>query len=340
MQSRYVIPTRYRVWMSALTPSETPRFFTTLDCKSSYWKIPVRPEDREKTTFTSHEGLYWFLRMPFGLRNAPATFQRFVDITLSGLTWKSCLVYLDDIIVFSKTPAEHMAHVDAVLLRLYRSGLTLNLKKCHLLKDTVDYLGHVIRPGQHSVAEKNTVALIDMTQPTTQTELRSFLGLCNVYRRFVKGFAKIAVPRNILLRKGETPQLSPLSPEQVFAFDTLRASLLHPPVLALPRIEGAFNLDTDASDHQLGCCILQEQPDGTQKPIGYWSRGLTSAEKYYSTTEKECLEIVWATLHLRPYLEGQKFIIGTDHRSLRWVLNLSDAQGRLARWRLRLLEFD
>jgi RNase H-like domain found in reverse transcriptase len=131
-----------------------------------------------------------------------------------------------------------------------------------------------------------------MTHPTTQTELRSFLGLCNVYRRFIKGFAKIAAPLNILLRKGETSQLSPLSPEQVFAFDTLRASLLHPPILALPRIEGAFTLDTDASDNQLGCCLLQEQPDGTQKPIGYWSRGLTSYEKNYSTTEKECPAIV------------------------------------------------
>jgi hypothetical protein len=101
------------------------KIFTTLDCNSGYWQIPVRPEDREKTTVTSHEGLYWFLRIPFGLRNAPATFQRFVDIILSGITWKSCLVYLDDIIVFSKTPAEHMAHLDSVLHRLYRAGLAL-----------------------------------------------------------------------------------------------------------------------------------------------------------------------------------------------------------------------
>jgi hypothetical protein len=121
--------------------------FTTLYRNSGYWQIPVRPEDREKTTFTSHEGLYWFLRMPFGLRNAPATFQRFVNITLSGLTWKNCLVYLDDIIVFSKTPAENMAHLDAVLHRPYRAGLAHNLNKCHFFKKTVDYLGHVIRPG-------------------------------------------------------------------------------------------------------------------------------------------------------------------------------------------------
>jgi RNase H-like domain found in reverse transcriptase/Reverse transcriptase (RNA-dependent DNA polymerase) len=313
------------------------KIFTTLDFNSGYWQIPVSPEDREKITFTSHEGLYWFLRMPFGLRNAPATFQRFVDITLSGLTWKTCLVYLDDIIVFYKAPAEHMAHLYAVLHRLYRAWLTLNLNKCHFFKETVDYLGHVIRPGQLSVAEKNTATLKNSKHPTTQTKLRSFLDLCNVYRRFVRGFAKIAAPLNLLLRKLETPQPGHLSSEQVTTFDTLRDALLNPPILALPRIEGAFTLDTDASDHQLGCCLLQSQPDVSQRPVGYWSRGLTSAEKNYSITEKECLAIVWAILHLRPYLEQQNFTIRTDHHSLRWVLNLSDAQGRLELWRLRLL---
>jgi hypothetical protein len=261
----------------------------------------------------------------------PATFQRFLAIILSGLTWKTCLVYLDYIIVFSETPAEHMAHLDVVLHRLYRAGLTLNLKKCHFFKETVDYVGHVIRPGQLSVAEKNTETLKNAQHQTTQTDLRSFSGICNVYRRFVRGFAKIAEPLNLLLRKGETPQLGPLSSKQVTAFDTLRDALLNPPILALPRIEGAFTLDTDASDHQLGCCLLQSQPDGSQRPVGYWSRGLTSAEKNYSTTEKECLAIVWAILHLRPYLKQQKFTIRTDHHSLRWVLDLSDAQGRLAR---------
>jgi hypothetical protein len=187
---------------------------------------------------------------------------------------------------------------------------------------------------------ENTATLNNTKHPTTQTERRSFLGLCNVYRRFVRGFAKIAAPLNLLPRKREPPQLGPLSSEQVTAFDTLRDALLNPLILALPRIEGAFTLDTDASDHQLGGCLLQSQPDRSQRPVGYWSRGLTSAEKNYSTTEKECLAIVWAILHLRPYLEQQKFIIRTDHHSLRWVLNLSDAQGRLVRWRRRLLEFD
>jgi RNase H-like domain found in reverse transcriptase len=164
--------------------------------------------------------------------------------------------------------------------------------------------------------------------------------LFNVYRRFVSGFAKVAGPLNHLLKKGEGPKLGTLTKEQFLAFETLRDKLLQPPILALPRREGRYILDTDASDGQIGCCLNQEHPDGLRHPNGYWSRFLNPAERNYSTTEKECLAIVWAILTLRPFLEGQRFLIRTDHHSLRWVLNLADAQGRLARWHLRLLEFD
>jgi Reverse transcriptase (RNA-dependent DNA polymerase) len=142
-----------------------------LYCNAGYRQIPVAKEDIPKTTFTSHEGVFWFLRMPFGLRNAPATFQRFVDITLSGLTWKVCLVYLDDIIVFSRDTAEHMEYLDAALHRLYSAGLSLNLKKRKFFQESVDYLGHFIRPGKLAVAEKNTKALKPARPPTTKSEL-------------------------------------------------------------------------------------------------------------------------------------------------------------------------
>jgi transposase InsO family protein len=330
------------------------KVFSTLDCNCGYWQIPVDSADQDKTTFTSHEGLFRFKRMPFGLMNAPATFQRVVDMTLSGLNWKICLVYLDDIIVFSPSYEEHIRDLDIVLGRLYGAGLSLKLKKCFFFKETVNYLGHVIQPGKLAVATKNTEALKHAKAPTTLTELRSFLGLCNVYRRFVPSFARIAAPLNALLRKGESRSEFAFTELQHEAFDSLREKLLHPPILALPRAAGQFVLDTDASQEQIGCCLFQQNPvdveDGkdirptgkelVRRPIGYWSRSLTSAERNYSTTEKECLAIVWAILQLRPYLEGKRFIVRTDHNSLRWVLNLSDAQGRLARWRLRLLEFD
>jgi Reverse transcriptase (RNA-dependent DNA polymerase) len=163
--------------------------------------------------------------MPFGLKNAPDTFQRFVDITITGLTWKVCLVYLDDIIVHSKIQKEHTMHLDAVLHRLYRAGLSLNLNKCHFFRNEVSYLVHVIGPGTLAIAEKNTRALRTAKPPSTQTELRSFLGLCNIYRRFVNGFAKITAPLNSLWRKGESPKLGALNEDQVLDFDTLKQCL-------------------------------------------------------------------------------------------------------------------
>jgi RNase H-like domain found in reverse transcriptase len=143
---------------------------------------------------------------------------------------------------------------------------------------------------------------------------------------------------NSLLCKGMPPQLGPISPEGVRTFNALRDRLLSPPILALPRAEGPMWLDTDASEGQIGCCLLKLQPDGKPLPLGYWSRTLNSAEKNYFATEKECLAIVWSVTHLHPYREGIRFTVRTDHHALRWVMNLSDAQGRLARWRLRLAE--
>jgi RNase H-like domain found in reverse transcriptase/Reverse transcriptase (RNA-dependent DNA polymerase) len=253
--------------------------------------------------------------------------------------WKTCLVYLDDVIVFSGSRSAHLARVAEVLTLLGNAGLSLKLKKCRFFSETVDYLGHVIRPGRLVVAEKNTIALKTAPLPRTQTELRSFLGLCNVYRRFVPRFSTIATPLNVMLCKGMPPQLGPLPPAAFAAFTKLRDRLLSPPVLSLPRTEVRLCLDTNASDGQLGCFLLQDQPDGKQLPLGFWSRTLNSAERNYSTTEKECLAIVWAVTHLRPYLEGTEFTVRTDHHALRWVMNISDAQGRFPRWLLRLAEF-
>jgi hypothetical protein len=150
------------------------------------------------------------------------------------------LVYFDDIIVYSKNQEVHLLHLDAVLNRLYRAGFSLNMKKCCFFRNEASYLGHVIGPGTLSVAEKNTSALRTAKNPATQTEFRSFLGLCNVYRCFVKGFAKISAPLNSLLRKEEYPQLCVLTEDQLLAFEKLKQCLLSPPVLALPQANGQF----------------------------------------------------------------------------------------------------
>ena len=316
------------------------KYFTTLDCNSGFWQIPIAEEDRYKSAFTCHAGKYQWKRMPFGLCNAPATYQRSIDILLSGFKWKSCLVYLDDIIIYSRSFDDHLSHVVEILDTLASNGLTLKLRKCHFFKSSVDYLGHVIRPGYLEVAEKNTEAVRKAVYPRTQTELKSFLGSCNVYRRFIPNFARVAAPLNSLLRKGEAFRLPSPNEEQTEAFETLRSSLISPPILRLPQEGQEFSVDTDACDKQIGCALMQVQEDGKRYPIGFWSRSLTAPERNYSASERECLAVVWAVQLLRPYLEHKHFVLFTDHQALRWIFDLSDLHGRLGRWRLRLLQYD
>lgn len=316
------------------------KYFSTLDCNSGFWQIPIREEDRDKTTFTCHAGTYRFKKMPFGLCNAPATFQRTLDIILARYRWKSCLIYLDDIIVFSKTIKDHIGHVRDVLTALQNAGASLKLKKCSFFTQSVQYLGHVIRPGRLEMANTNADAIQGFKEPTTQSELRSFLGLCNVYRRFVPNFSRAAAPLNKLLTKEYHADLGLFSDEERNAFQLLKTALVSPPILRLPRDGLPYSVDTDACKYQVGCALLQTYPDGKRYPIGFWSRSLTSAERNYSVGERECLAVIWAVQLLRPYLERTHFQLYTDHQALRWMFNMADGSSRLARWRLRLLEFD
>jgi hypothetical protein len=170
----------------------------------------------------------------------------------------------------------------------------------------VNYLGHVIYPGKLAVAQRNIDTLEKAVYPTKSTELRSFLGMCNVYRRFVERFAKIAAPLTDLLKKGQ-PETFMLNTEQQKSFHVLRDALIEPPILTLPKEGKSYTLDVDACDYQIGACLLQQQDDGKLLPCGYYSLTLNGAERNYSTPEKECLAVVWATLLLRPYLEGTLF---------------------------------
>jgi len=166
------------------------KVFTSFDCTTGYWQVPLRPADREKTAFTTHAGIYHWLSIPFGLTNAPATFQRALDIIFSGLRLQLCLVYLDDVIIFSASAEQHVKEVDVILTRLREAGVTLNLDKCTWFSDEVEYLGHIVRRGQLHAHNNNVDALKHAPIPTTKTQLKSFLGMCNVYRRFVKDLLK------------------------------------------------------------------------------------------------------------------------------------------------------
>ena len=317
------------------------KIFSSLDANSGYWQIAVDEQDIPKTAFVCHQGLFEYMRMPFGLTNAPATFQRALDIALAGYKWQTCLVYLDDVIVFSESEEDHIRHLREVLIVLKDTGMSLNLKKCSFFTKHIKYLGHIVRPGTIEVDQASTRCLEGLRPPRTVTELRSFLGVCNVYRRFIRRLTDIATPLNELL-EGNPAKNSPipeLTCRQLRSFEELKSAVMNPPILALPRLGLPYEIDTDACEHQVGFTLFQYQDD-ERKPIGFWSRTLSSHEKNYHMTEKECLAIVYAVRTCRHYLMGEKFTVLTDHNSLRWLMEITDPSGRLMRWRLRLAEYN
>ena len=178
---------------------------------------------------------------------------------------------------------------------------------------------------------KNVNALKHAKFPTTKTQLKSFLGMCNVYLRFVKDFAKREKHLNALTRAEIPPDLPPPTDVAIAAFEDLRNALLCQPVLALPKANRKLIVDVDARADQVGCTLLPEEPGQLLHPFGYWSRGLTAAEQKYSTTERECLGVVWTVLKLRHFLDGQRFLIRTYYQALSWIYSTTDSSGRLMR---------
>lgn len=312
--------------------------FSTLDLYSGYHQVSLAEEDVAKSAFSTHKGLYEYLRMPFGLCSAPATFQRLMSVVLNGMIGDQCFVYLDDIIVLGKTFAEHLSNLERVFSRLREAGLRLKPTKCHFLKQEVQFLGHLVS-GHGVRADPRKVAdILSWPSPTSKTELKSFMGLAGYYRRFIEGFSKLASP----LFRVSGLEVFEWTEECQTAFDSLKARLATAPVLAFPQTgdsAGRFVLDTDASAAALGA-VLSQEIGGTERVIAYGSKTLNKAQRNYCTTRRELLSIVHFCRVFRPYLLGKRFLLRTDHASLTWLLNLKDTEGQLARWLLCLQEFD
>ena len=312
------------------------KYFSTFDLAQGYWQTPMDEDAKPKTAFTTHCGLYEFNVMPFGLCNAPATFQRSMDLVLAGIKWKSCLVYIDDIIVFSETFEKHIKDLEELFERLSNFNLKLKASKCFFCKKSVEYLGHIVSKNGIEVNPKKVQAAKELKAPKNVTDVKSFLGLTGYYRKFIRNYAKIAEPLIKLTRTTKTE--FDWTDKCEDAFLKLKESLVDAPILRYPDFTRKFKIQTDACDAGLGAVLAQDFEEG-EATIAYASRTLMEAERKWTTREKEGLAVIWACELFRPYIIGQRFIVETDHESLKWLLNSKNG-GRIARWNMRLQEFD
>ena len=313
------------------------RFFSTIDLRAGYWQTLIHERDRDKTCFVTRRGTFRFKVLSFGLANAPALFQRLMDLVLVGLTWEICLVYLDDVIIMSETFDEHLSRLTTVFDRLRSANLKLKAQKCRLFQRQVIFLGHLVTADGIAPDPSKIQAVQNWPRPRNLTETRAFVGLAGYYRNFVADFAAIARPLHELTKKGRHFEWTDRQDE---AFLLLKRKLTEAPVLATPRDEGMFYLDTDASDQALGA-VLQQEQDGVIKVIGYASRSLSDAERNYCTTRKELLGVIYGLKQYRQFLLARKcFVIRTDHAALTHLMRTPEPLGQQARWLDLLAEYN
>ncbi|CAL8084600.1 unnamed protein product [Prunus armeniaca] len=311
-------------------------FYCFLDGYSGYNQIPVAAEDQEKTTFTCPFGTFAYRRMPFGLCNAPATFQRCMMSIFSGLVEQVVEVFMDDFSVFGDSFDECLNNLSLVLDRCIKTNLVLNWEKCHFMVKQGIVLGHLISNRGIEVDKAKIDVIAKLPPPTAVKSVRSFLGHAGFYRRFIKDFSKISRPLCNLLAKDAPFVFDDACLE---AFNKLKTLLTTAPIIAAPNWSLPFELMCDASDYAVGA-VLGQRKDKLPQVIHYASRTLNDAQLNYATTEKELLAVVFALEKFRSYLVGAKVIVYTDHAALKYLLSKKDAKPRLIRWILLLQEFD
>lgn len=337
----------------------TSLFLSTLDLASGFWTLPVKEEDKELTAFVTHRQKYEFNYLPFGIQSGPSYMVRLMDAALQGLAWESCMPYLDDIGVWStgsgSTAKEREANsfeqmltrLQAVFQRLRWAGLSMKASKCVLFATKAEYLGHVVsREGLRMDPKK--IEVVRNFQPTeinTVTKVRSFLGLCSYYRRFIEGFSKMAAPLTDLTRDGVDVEAESQTPECQAAFRKLIDAVTSEPVMCTPRFDRPFVVKTDAANQiGLGGVLSQADDEEREKVVAYHGRRLTKHERNYTVTEIELLAAVDCIRHWRSYLWGRAFKLVIDHSALRWLHTMRDTveggpSSRLMRWILKLAEY-
>lgn len=312
-------------------------YISTIDLSQAYFQIPLADAAKPITAFiVPGRGLFQFTRMPFGLSNAPATLQRYIEKVLGPELYPHVFVYLDDIIIVATSFVEHLKWLRIVLEKLQSAGLTINREKSEFCCSEVKYLGFIVNKSGLQVDPEKTSSVTDFPAPRNIKQIRRFLGMASWYRRFIPDFATIAQPLSLLTKKKQ-PWVWDTA--QHNAFDTLKTKLTTAPTLLCPDFSLPFTLQTDASSVGLGA-VLTQVITGEEHVIAYAGRSLTRPERNYTVTEQECLAVLWSIRKFRGYLEGYKFTVITDHSSLRWLHKIQTPSGRLARWSLELMSYD
>ena len=324
--------------------------YSTFDMNSGFWQVPMDEESKQYTAFTlGSMGLYECESMPFGLCNAPPTFQRLMQNCLGELNLTYCLIYLDDVIVFSDTPAEHLRRMRVVFDPLREHGLKLKPSKCDVFKSEINYLAHHVSRKGVLPSKKNLESIAQCPPPDTYTKVKSFVGLVGHYRHFIKGFAKIAAPLYDLTsgdNKDKKSEHVDLSPEACEAFDRLKSACLQAPILAFPDFNKPFLLETDASGRGLGAVLSQKQADGRYHPIAYVSCVMNETEQKYHSNKQEFFALKWAVTeqfheYLSPYGKNRnEFVVRTDNNPLTYIFSSANLDAAGQRWVAHLASYN
>ena len=313
------------------------QWFSVLDLFSGYWQIKMEENSKEFTTFICQFGTFQFKVMPFGLVNAPATFSQMMDVVLREFILQFVSVYLDDITIYSKSFEDHLVHLRKVFEKLDAFQLRIKLSKCQFAASEILVLGHIVSREGIAMNPKKLEALKKLKIPKNVKELRSFLGLCNYFRKFIQNFSEIALPLTELTKTKNNPYYKWGTAEDD-SFSDLRRALVSAPILKHFDRTRKTILSCDASSFAVGS-VLEQEFDGALHPIAFFSSKLTSPEKNYSIMEKETLAIIRSLKFFRPELLGIEFTIFTDNSAVSSILNIPMPTGRLARWIFMLSEF-
>lgn len=313
------------------------KFVSKFDLLKGYWQVPLSKRAQEISAFITSSGLYSYTVLPFGLRNAPATFQRLMNCVVADL--EGCAVYLDDVVIYSDTWDEHLQRTHALFNRLLWAQLTVNLAKCEFAKGTVTYLGKVVGQGQVRPIRAKVEAIDQFPPPSSKKELMRFLGMAGYYRQFCQNFSTVATPLTKLLSSKVRFEWT-LDCQK--AFEKVKSLVSSAPVLAAPRLNEPFQLQVDASGVGAGAVLLQTGEDGLVHPVSFFSRKFNKHQLNYSIVEKEALALIWALQHFEVYVGGgvNPVVVFTDHNPLTFLHSLQNPNQRLMRWCLFLQPFN